>query len=353
MLRLGSLTFTLPAVQAALSGYSDLAMRRVARAHGAQFAFHEVVLDEAVTRKGKLRRRILDVADDDHPVGGQLMGADPDGFGPAAADLVAAGYDVVDVNFGCPVPKVLGRCRGGFLLGTPDVALAILDAVVDAVDGRVPVMVKMRRGIDADAASERAFFTILDGAYERGVAAVVVHGRSVLQRYEGASDWEFLARSKRHVGDRVLLGSGDVFSAFAVRRMMATTGVDGVTVARGAIGNPWIFGQTADLLAGRTPMAPGIAEQRAAIELHREFSLRQYDDVDAARRTRRAAIRYARHHPQPLVVRDAFVGARDLAAIASVLDEFYGARFAGHGPRPLVEEDDAGVAALASSCEGA
>ncbi|MBM3962686.1 MAG: hypothetical protein FJ306_12410, partial [Planctomycetes bacterium] len=107
-LALGKIAVGMPAVQAALSGYSDLAMRTVAREHGAPYALNEVVLDEVVLQKGKLQRRILSVPEHDHPVGGQLMGSDPARFGAAARELVKAGYDVVDVNFGCPVNKVLG-----------------------------------------------------------------------------------------------------------------------------------------------------------------------------------------------------------------------------------------------------
>ena len=120
----------MPAVQAALSGYSDLAMRTVARAHGAPYALNEVVLDEHVLQRGKLQRRILSVPEHDHPVGGQLMGSQPETFGRAARELVDAGYDVVDVNFGCPVASVLGRKRGGWLLQDPDTALAMVDAVL-------------------------------------------------------------------------------------------------------------------------------------------------------------------------------------------------------------------------------
>ena len=178
MLRLGSLEISSPAVQAALSGYSDLPMRRVARAHGAPFALNEVVLDALVLVKGKQQRRILDLPDDDHPVGGQLMGSQPDVFGQAAAELVRAGYDTVDINFGCPVNKVLGRCRGGYLLSEPANALDIVERVLQAVAGQVPVTVKMRRGYDDSPESEAAFFEILDGAFERGVAAVTVHGWS-------------------------------------------------------------------------------------------------------------------------------------------------------------------------------
>src|SRR5262245_6103976 len=150
--------------EAALSGYSDLPMRRVARAHGAAFAFHEVVLDQIVLKPGRARDRVLSLPADDHPVGGQLMGSEPVTFGKAAREMVAAGYDVVDINFGCPVPRILGRCRGGFLLGEPATALAIVDSVLQSVGGRVPVTVKLRRGLDDSAEAERAFFAILDGA---------------------------------------------------------------------------------------------------------------------------------------------------------------------------------------------
>ncbi|MHC5062899.1 MAG: tRNA dihydrouridine synthase [Planctomycetota bacterium] len=232
MLRIGSLELDLPAVQAALSGYSDLPMRQVARAHSAPFCLNEVVLDKDVVAAGKLRRRILDIPDDDHPVGGQLMGSQPDGFAPAARDLVRAGYDLVDINFGCPVPKVLGRCRGGFLLGDATLALGIVDQVIQACAGEVPVTVKMRRGIDLSPEAEREFFRILEGAYELGVAAITLHGRTVVQRYKGPSDWSFLRRVKAHVGDSVLIGSGDLFSPYDIQRMLSETGVDAASVAR-------------------------------------------------------------------------------------------------------------------------
>ena len=322
-LAIGDVHIGMPAVQAALSGYSDLPMRRVARAHGAPYAIHEVVLDRLVLEKGKLQRQILDVPDDDHPVAGQLMGAEPDTFGRAARRMVDAGYDVVDLNFGCPVPKVLGRSRGGYLVGDPDTALAMVDAVLDAVGGDVPVTVKMRRGIDDSAESERSFFAILDGAFERGVAAITVHPRTVVQRYEGPSRWPFLARVKRHVGDRTLLGSGDLFTPHDVLRMLAETGVDGVTIARGCIGNPWIFGQVRDLLEGREPSAPTVGEQRAAIAMHLAESLAHLGPKKGCGRARTHAIKYAALHPDGVEVRDAFVIARTPAAVEAVLERYY------------------------------
>ena len=139
------------------------------------------------------------------------MGAEPAQFAEASLKLVEAGFDIIDINFGCPVKKVLGRCRGGFHLGQPDVALDIVQRTRDAVPDEIPVTVKMRRGIDDTQESEDNFFTILDGAFDIGIAGVTVHGRTVQQRYIGPSRLEFLKKVKQHIGDRILLGSGDLF----------------------------------------------------------------------------------------------------------------------------------------------
>src|SRR5437773_6940221 len=282
MLTIGPLKIHMPAIQAALSGFSDRPMRAVARRYGAEFAMAEVVLDEQVVLKGKLRTRLFQIAANDHPIGGQLMGSRPEQFAEAANDLVEAGYDSVDLNFGCPVRKVLGRCRGGFLLSEPKDALAIVKAVIESVGGRRPVTLKMRRGFDDSAESERNFFSILDGAFALGAAAVTVHGRTVKQRYIGPSNWDFLARVKRHAGSGTILGSGDLFTAEAVLQMMGETGVDGVTVARGAIGNPFIFRECRALLQGLEIPPPSIAEQRDALDLHLAESLKLYDDAHAS-----------------------------------------------------------------------
>jgi tRNA-dihydrouridine synthase len=219
MLRIGDVRIEHPFTQAALSGYSDLPMRRMARRFGASYTLHEVVLDKSVLHKGKYQRRVLAVEEDDHPTGAQLMGTEPDEFAAAGELMAGAGYDVIDINFGCPVRKVLRRCRGGYLLAHPEEALEIVRCVVEAVGGTRPVTVKMRRGLDDTPESERHFFAILDGTFELGVAAVTVHARTVEQKYVGPSNWEFLTKVKRHVGDRVVLGSGDLFSAEACLRM--------------------------------------------------------------------------------------------------------------------------------------
>ena len=340
MLRIGSITLEVPFVQAALSGYSDLPMRRIARRYGAPYALNEVVLDKLVLQPGKHRMRILRVTADDHPVGGQLMGAHPEEFGPAAFELAQAGYDVIDLNFGCPVRKVLGRCRGGFLLSEPGTALDIVRRVVDAVGRTRPVTVKMRRGMDDSPESERAFFAILDGALAHGAAAVTVHARTVRQRYVGSAEWDFLRRVKQHVGQATILGSGDLFSAEACVRMIHETGVDGVTIARGCIGNPWIFRECRALWAGQPlPAPPSVAEQGEALAAHFAEAIAHHGERLAPRVMRKFGIKYAEHHPLARHVRDAFVAVASVEDFHAVLARWYDAshrwpevtRRQGHG----------------------
>jgi nifR3 family TIM-barrel protein len=316
-------------------------MRVLARRHGASYALGEVLLDRFVTEVGTNPRNLarLAVADDEHPVGGQLMGANPDDFAPATRRLVAAGYDVIDVNFGCPVKKVLGRCRGGYLLGVPDTALEIVQRVRDAAPPHVPVTLKMRRGLDDAPESEDRFWTIFDGAFARGVAAVTVHGRTVRQRYVGPADWTFLARVKRHAGTRTVIGSGDLFSAAACIAMLRETGVDGVSVARGAIGNPWIFTQARALLDGSPPPPPPtIHEQRAVLRDHWRLAADLHGVGLAGRGMRKFAIKYARLHPERLAVRDAFVAVKTDADWHAVLDRFYTVDAPGRDPSADVDE---------------
>ncbi len=324
MLKIGSIELDVPFVQAALSGYSDLPMRRLARAYGAPYTLNEVMLDRLVLEPGRHQRSILTVYDDDHPVAGQLMGANPDQFAPAAVAMADAGYDVIDINFGCPVKKVLGRCRGGFHLSQPDVALDIIARVIDAVGPYRPVTVKMRRGMEDTAKSEADFFTILDGAMALGVAAVTVHGRTVRQRYVGPSQWSFLERVKRHVGERIILGSGDLFSADACVRMIKETGVDGVTIARGCIGNPWIFEECRALWNGsELPPPPSIERQRDAVVAHWKEIRAYYGDTLGARMIRKFGIKYSEHHPMARQVRNAFVAMKGSDAIEQVIDTWY------------------------------
>jgi tRNA-dihydrouridine synthase B len=341
VLRIGSVTIGLPVVQAALSGYSDWPMRLLARRHGASYALCEVMLDQfLVTVKDNRHRNrhFLHITDEERPVGGQLMGAEPEQFAAGARKLVQAGFDVIDINFGCPVKKVLGRCRGGFHLSQPDVALEIVRRTRDAVPPEIPVTVKMRRGIDDSPHSRENFFTILDGAFSAGVAAVTVHGRTVQQRYIGPSRWSFLAEVKRHVGlQRTILGSGDLFTPHDCLAMIEQTGVDGVTVARGATGNPWIFAQARALAEGRPlPPPPSLSEQRDVMLEHFRLAEELYGGDRAGPHMRKFGIKYAALHPQHALVREAFTKVRCLDDWRAVLNRWYADDLPGCYPDPAI-----------------
>ncbi len=339
-LKIGNVEIGSPFVQAALSGYSDWPMRVIARRLGAPYTICEVMLDKFVVEvtKGSKAKRYLKVTDEEHPVGAQLMGAEPEQFGPAAKILVDAGFDVIDINFGCPVKKVLGRCRGGFHLSQPDVALEIVSEVRKAVPEPIPVTVKMRRGIDDTEESRENFFTILDGAFDRGVAAITIHGRTVMQRYIGPSRWEFLREVKQHVGDKTILGSGDLFSPQHCVDMLDETGVDGCTIARGAIGNPWIFAQAEALARGEeVPAPPSLFEQRDVIREHYRLADEIYGSSRCGQMMRKFGIKYSRLHPQATEVRDAFVKVRQTEELAGVIDRWYSEDLPGVHP-PAVPE---------------
>lgn len=334
-LKIGNIQLDFPIVQAALSGYSDWPMRVIAKRLGAPYTICEVMLDKFLVEikdERKKNKHFLYISDEEHPVGGQLMGAEPEQFSLGAARLVKAGFDIIDINFGCPVKKVLGRCRGGFHLSQPDVALEIVRRTRDIVPDEIPVTVKMRRGIDDTQESRDNFFAILDGAFDIGIAAITIHGRTVEQRYIGPSRWEFLREVKDHVGDRIILGSGDLFTAHDCLNMMEQTGVDGVTVARGAIGNPWIFRQCRALAAGKPlPDPPSLFEQAAIIREHYHLADELYGPR-AGSLMRKFGIKYASLHPNFKEVRDSFVRVKEKAECFEVLEKYYAEDLPGKYP---------------------
>ena len=325
---LPSLALEHPFTLAALSGYSDMGMRTVCRRLGASVTRNEVVLDEFIANGGRGGRSGRHLHPDDHPVACQLMGNDADRMGRAAATMVGYGYDLVDINFGCPVKSALGRCRGGFLLGEPDEAIAILEAVTAAVD--VPVTVKMRRGADDTPESQVRFDRIADAAVELGVAGIAVHGRTVEQRYRGLADWSAIGRLKVRHPRLTVFGSGDLYTAADCLRMLLETGCDGVTIARGAIENPWIFRDCLALWHGRPlPGPPTVAEQRELLTAQHELCVAQYGARKAGRQMRKFGIKRALQHPDGEAVRRAFIELSTPEQWQDLVDRFY----------PVAEQD--------------
>jgi tRNA-dihydrouridine synthase B len=322
-LRIGPLTVEFPVVLAALAGYTDLPYRLICRACSAPYTATEAMLDRQVLLEGKLRKRMIRLDPADHPVAGQIMGDDPETMARAAAALDVLGFDVVDLNFACPVRKVISRNRGGALMRDPDRALAIVRAVRAAVPGR-PVTLKLRRAFRESDSAHDAFWAIARGAHEAGVAGICVHGRSVEQKYRGRADWSFLSRVKRDFPDWTVIGSGDVQTPADALRMLAETGVDGAAAARGAIGNPWFFEQARDLAAGRPPRTPALGEQRDLILRHFRLACEMYDPRRGLKILRHFSLQYAKMHPRRTDLRNALVVVRTEEAWRSVIDAFYG-----------------------------
>ncbi len=317
---IGPIRVELPVTLASLAGYSDLAYRLICRELGAGFCGTEAMLDKQMLVDGKLRRRLVRLTEDDHPISGQIMGSDPATMAAAGRALCEMGFDVVDLNFACPVKKVLSRRRGGWLMNRPARAGEIIRAVAGEVDR--PLTIKLRRSF-AEADGPDNVHRITDEAFEAGAAAVCIHGRSVEAKYTGHADWDFIADFRRRYVDRPVLGSGDLLTPADALAMLDRTGVDAVTAARGAIGNPWFFRQVRDLAAGREPCEPDLAEQRELIARHFDLAVDLYGPKRGPKHMRKFGIKYSRLHPTPAKVRAAFVAVRSPKQFHRVLEEFY------------------------------
>jgi nifR3 family TIM-barrel protein len=321
-LRIGPVEVGFPVVLASLAGYSDLPYRLVCRSAGAPFCTTEAMLDRQAILERRLRRGLIKRDPADRPLAGQIMGSDPAVMAESAAALRDMDFDVIDLNFACPVKKVLSRKRGGYLMSEPYLAVEILEAVLAAVRDR-PVTVKLRRSFKEADRDNEAFWTIARAAFEAGAAGICVHARSVEHKYQGRADWGFLAEVKRAFPTWTVIGSGDILLAEDALRMLKETGVDGVSAARGAIGNPWIFRQARELAAGRPPFHPSVAEQRELLERHYRLAAETFGAERALRIMRYFGIRYSKMSPQPAKVRNAFVVVKSERDWRAVLERYF------------------------------
>lgn len=321
-LKLGSLTLDVPFFQASLSGYSDYTMRHFARRFGCPFALTDVMLAKSMAEPRVLRKACFRPGIDEHPVGAQILGRTPATMAKAARDLVAVGYDVIDLNFACPAPKVLRRGRGGALLSDPDTAIDIVRAVRDMIS--CPLLVKLRIGTNHQPESLESFWEIVERSIEHGVDALVVHGRTVTERYRGKADWDIVARVKAKFPATTIVGSGDIFDPQATVELMKRTGLDGFIVARGAIGNPWIFRDLRCVWENRpVPPPPDLAEQKAIMLEHFHRVLCGHPEKRAIGYFRKFMIRYARLHPKRKQVVMTLMQAESRAAVEAGIETLY------------------------------
>jgi tRNA-dihydrouridine synthase B len=259
-LTIGALTLPFPVVLAPMAGYTDAAMRSICAGYGAGMTATEVVNADGLVHGSKLTWQLLESDPADRPIAAHLYGSDPVILAEAAGriDLLRR-FDVIDINCGCPVRKIVAKDAGVALMKHPERIAAIVSAVRRAVS--VPVTVKTRIGLADDCVNVAE---VAAAAEAGGAAAIAVHGRLASNHHRGPADWDAIARVKAECGIPVI-GNGGINIAADVPRMLAATGVDGVMIGRAAVGAPWIFQDARLLLAGETPPAHSAAELRAAV----------------------------------------------------------------------------------------
>jgi nifR3 family TIM-barrel protein len=226
------------------------------------------------------------------------------------------------LNFACPAAKVLRRGRGGALLSEPTLAIEIMKRVRDSVN--CPVTVKLRIGRGTAESSKENLYQILTGAKEAGIDVVTVHGRTVAENYRGEADWDYVGRIKKDFKDMTIIGSGDLFTVDEVVRVINKTAVDGVLIARGAIGNPWIFSELRAYFQNKTePKPPNISEQKRVILHHFELVRDIYPGVKAVRYFRKFLAGYCKRRPNRKAVLLSLIEAKSCDEFVKRLNRWY------------------------------
>lgn len=319
MLTLKSLTLESPVIQSPMAGCTDLAFRLIGRKHGMELAFCEMLSSEALIRNTKESEELMKRLPGDRPLGAQIVGDKPSSMSEAAVKLEALGFDLIDMNLGCPVPKITSKGGGSALLVKPDLAKKIFEAVIKAVK-RVPISVKVRAGYE-DASGKEAI-QIAKLAEETGISAVSVHGRTRAQRYTGSADWSVIRKVKQSVGIAVI-GNGDIFTHQDALRMKSETNCDAVMVSRGALGKPWIYRQIRAAFSNEpVPANPDLDEIKRILLEHMGLEIQYYGEHLALLQMRRVACWFFDQMPGVADFRSKMNVCEDLSKMREMIREF-------------------------------
>ena len=302
---------------APMAGVTSHPFRILAREYGCGLVFSEMIHARALLYDGRYSRLLTYFHEAERPVGLQLFGSEPALLAEAAQKAEALGADLVDLNLGCPTPRIVRNGEGGALLRQPQLCSAIFKAVAGAV--ACPVTVKLRKGWDDRLVNA---VEIAGRAEDAGVEAVTVHGRTVAQGFSGKADWEIIRAVKLAVSIPVL-GNGDIASADDAAAMLDYCGCDGVMIGRAALGNPWIFEQVRARLEGGPAVEPPAPQERIRTALrHLELLCRFKGDEAALREMRRQAGWYLRGFPKAALARRSLAEAATVEGLRTVMQKF-------------------------------
>ena len=305
-----------PVILAPMAGITDLAFRLLCKEQGCDVVVTEMISAKALYYGNKNTIPLLQIEEEEKPVGVQIFGSEPELMGQMAHKIEDRGFAYIDINMGCPVPKIVNNKEGSALMLQPELAGKIVKEVKAAVS--LPVTVKIRLGFDEDHKNAVEFARILE---ENGVDALAVHGRTREQFYSGKADWETIRRVKEAVSVPVI-ANGDIFSGEDALAIRAATGCDGIMVGRGCKGNPWLFREIKAALAGQPiPKRPGVDEVAAMLLRHAALCVKYKEEYTGIREMRKHAGWYTAGMRGATKLRDAVNHVTTLSQLETLVDK--------------------------------